>query len=229
MPEKKVEKALKIVGIILLVFIVIFASAITTLYLRARRRRATHRATLVHQIPLSTQTGHSNVSSSRGPQQAARKKSLRERERLNLAFGVVDDDESRAGTPTPTPYQASLPLPATSATMSNPYGALIRPTKDPFVDPIRALPVVNDPRLGQAGNSPAGQGGKLPSRPAIHASSSQSSSASPRLPPPAKQASPSPLRTQRGTYRTDPSRPGQQYAKSDDRNVQPGPGTRQQR
>lgn len=174
---------------VLLVFIVIFASAVTTLYLRARRRRATHRTTLVHQIPLSNQTlGSSNVPSSRAQaQQAARKKSHRERERMNLAFGVVDEDESRAVTPTPSPYGPSVSMPASSATMVNPYGALMRPTKDPFVDPVQRSAISDDPRLcnsevGRAVNS----GNAHPHHPM---SPSHSSTSSPQRPLPAKQAS----------------------------------------
>lgn len=140
---------------------------------------------------------------------------------MNLAFGVVEDDESRAGTP--IPYAATVSPPASSATMSNPYGALVTAARDPFVDPIRGVPIPSDSRLGQAGSDPSSNGGNVPSRPAVHASTSESSTSSPRRPPPAKQASYSPVRLEKGTYRSDTSQPQQQYAKSDDRNVQRGP------
>lgn len=130
---------------------------------------------------------------------------------MNLAFGVVDDDESRAATP--QPYGASVSMPASSATMSNPYGALIRAARDPFVDPIRGLAVAGEPRL-QAGNNASGKGGKVPSYPAAHVSSNQSSTSTPQRPPPAKQASLSPVRMEKGTYRSDTSRPKQPYGKA---------------
>ncbi|KAJ9118147.1 hypothetical protein QFC22_004050 [Naganishia vaughanmartiniae] len=113
MPEKKIVKALKIFGIVLLVFVVIFAAAVGTLYIRARHRRAQRRNTRINDLPLA---GHQRIGShERGPGGMAegRKKSMKEKDkeavakhRMNLAFGVVDDDEPSLPptqfVPTPT-------------------------------------------------------------------------------------------------------------------------------
>ncbi|KAJ9092983.1 hypothetical protein QFC20_007226 [Naganishia adeliensis] len=202
MAEKKVQKALTIVGIILLVFIVIFASAVTALFLRARRRRANHRATVLHQLPLTSQTPRrSMITSSRGNQQAARKKSIRERERMNLAFGVVEDDVPNEPS---MPYNSTLPMPATSSTMSNPYDAVMKGSRDPFQDPA-LLQMADRTRNKRAGKEVGGWTYRSEHRGRRKETlTTHSATPSPQRPSPAK-ASPSPVRTAKAKYQSTSS------------------------
>ncbi|KAJ9099799.1 hypothetical protein QFC21_003798 [Naganishia friedmannii] len=100
MAEKKVQKGLKIVGIVLLVFVLIFAAAVGTLFIRARRRRAQRRNTLINYLPLAEHAHVGSHERGQGGMAEGRKKSMKEKDkeavakhRMNLAFGVVDDDE----------------------------------------------------------------------------------------------------------------------------------------
>lgn len=194
---------------VLLVFFVVFASAVAALFLRSRRRRARHRATVLHQLPLTTQVSGQSMITSRGNQQAARKKSIRERERMNLAFGVVEDDDPDDPS---TPYNSSVPMPATSSTMSNPYDAVIKGSRDPFQDPtfLRTSEKMSRPGQEAGGVRTMRNDTSSPSRAmgAIGTTRTDLSHANasppPRLPSPAK-SSPSPSRTAKTKYQSTSS------------------------
>lgn len=211
MPRLSIQAILIFSPTVLLVFIVIFASAVTALFLRARRRRANHRATVLHQLPLTSQTPRRSMITSRGNQQAARKKSIRERERMNLAFGVVEDDVPNEPS---MPYNSTLPMPATSSTMSNPYDAVMKGSRDPFQDPA-LLQMADRTRIN--GREKRSEGERVghgewtaPPRSKRTQGTQKgnthdpSATPSPQRPSPAK-ASPSPVRTAKAKYQSTSS------------------------
>ncbi|KAJ9111654.1 hypothetical protein QFC19_001011 [Naganishia cerealis] len=194
---------------VLLVFVVIFGTAIGTLFVRARRRKAQHRNTLINGLPLAEQQRANEPERSFGAAKSmveGRKKSMKEKDkeaaakqRMNLAFGVVDDDE---------PNQ-----PATRYTPSpiyNQEGSRMKSESNPSVDPMRGDRTFDSRQLPQAG-IPLNARERWPVREPLDRTKSTPrdpfSSPSPQRPSPSKQKSVQSAanNVSKTTYKSDPA------------------------